>query len=83
MRAPQSFPQKLWKVVVSKKLSFLLVPFRDNLKRAAEFYDAIAKEMGVGRIMESDTFIAWGALGGAAGGTARRDAPTRGGDDHQ
>src|SRR5882724_7412075 len=38
-----------------------------NLKRAAEFYDAIAKEMGVGRIMESDTFIAWGAPGGAAG----------------
>ena len=39
----------------------------NNLKRAAEFYDAIAKEMGVGRMMESDTFIAWGAPGGGAG----------------
>ena len=39
----------------------------NNLKRAAEFYDAIAKEMGVGRFMETDTFIAWGAPGGAAG----------------
>ncbi len=39
----------------------------NDLKRAAAFYDAIAKEMGVGRFMESDTFIAWGAPGGAAG----------------
>jgi catechol 2,3-dioxygenase-like lactoylglutathione lyase family enzyme len=39
----------------------------NNLKRAAEFYDAIAKEMGVSRMMESDTFIAWGAPGGGAG----------------
>ena len=39
----------------------------NNLKRAAAFYDAIAKEMGVGRFMESETFIAWGAPGGAAG----------------
>ena len=38
-----------------------------DLTRAAAFYDAIAKEMGVGRFMESDTFIAWGAPGGGAG----------------
>jgi predicted lactoylglutathione lyase len=38
-----------------------------DLKRAAQFYDAIAKEMGVGRMMESDTFIAWGEPGGGAG----------------
>lgn len=38
-----------------------------DLKRAAEFYDAIAKELGVGRMMEADTFIAWGKHGGGAG----------------
>ncbi|HVY87024.1 MAG TPA: VOC family protein [Caulobacterales bacterium] len=39
----------------------------NDLKRAADFYDAIAKEMGVGRMMESETFIAWGVPGGGAG----------------
>ena len=39
----------------------------NDLARAAVFYDAIAAEMGVGRMMEFDTFIAWGAPGGAAG----------------
>jgi catechol 2,3-dioxygenase-like lactoylglutathione lyase family enzyme len=39
----------------------------NDLSRAAAFYDAIAAEMGVGRMMESDTFIAWGAPGAAAG----------------
>jgi catechol 2,3-dioxygenase-like lactoylglutathione lyase family enzyme len=39
----------------------------NDLPRAALFYDAIAAEMGVGRMMESDTFIAWGAPGAAAG----------------
>jgi catechol 2,3-dioxygenase-like lactoylglutathione lyase family enzyme len=38
-----------------------------NLPRATKFYDAIAAEMGVGRMMESETFIAWGAPGGGAG----------------
>lgn len=38
-----------------------------DLKRAASFYDAIAKELGVGRMMEGDTFIAWGKEGGGAG----------------
>ena len=39
----------------------------NNLKRAAEFYDAIAAEMGTKRMMEHETFIAWGDAGGAAG----------------
>ncbi len=39
----------------------------NDLERAAQFYDAIAAEMGVGRMMEFDSFIAWGKLGGAPG----------------
>jgi predicted lactoylglutathione lyase len=39
----------------------------NDLKRAAVFYDAIAKEMGVGRMMDYETFIAWGEPGGGAG----------------
>lgn len=39
----------------------------NDLPRAAKFYDEIAKEMGVGRMMEFDTFIAWGKPGGGAG----------------
>lgn len=39
----------------------------NDLPRAAQFYDAIASEMGVGRMMEFETFIAWGVEGGAAG----------------
>jgi hypothetical protein len=35
-----------------------------DLKKAAAFYDKIAAEMGIGRFMESDTFIAWGSAGG-------------------
>src|SRR5262249_47965887 len=35
--------------------------------RAAAFYDEIAKELGVGRMMETDRFIAWGKPGGGAG----------------
>jgi predicted lactoylglutathione lyase len=38
-----------------------------DLKRAATFYDAIARELGVGRMMEDDRFIAWGTPGGGAG----------------
>lgn len=44
----------------------------NDLARAARFYDAIAAEMGVGRMMEFDSFIAWGAPGGAAGVAATR-----------
>lgn len=39
----------------------------NDLPRAAQFYDALAREMGVGRMMEFETFIAWGVEGGAAG----------------
>ena len=39
----------------------------NDLARAAAFYDAIAGELGAGRFMEMDNFIAWGAPGGAAG----------------
>lgn len=39
----------------------------NDLARAAAFYDAIAAELGIGRMMEFDGFIAWGVPGGAAG----------------
>jgi catechol 2,3-dioxygenase-like lactoylglutathione lyase family enzyme len=39
----------------------------NDLARAAKFYDAIAAEMGTGRMMDFETFIAWGSPGGAAG----------------
>ena len=44
----------------------------NDLEKAARFYDAIAGEMGVGRMMEFDNFIAWGAPGGAAGVAATK-----------
>jgi len=39
----------------------------NDLARAAKFYDAIAKELGVGRMMEMESFIAWGKPDGGAG----------------
>ncbi|MEZ5743546.1 MAG: VOC family protein [Sphingomonadaceae bacterium] len=39
----------------------------NDLARAATFYDAIAGEMGIGRMMEFDSFIAWGEPGGGTG----------------
>lgn len=39
----------------------------NDLAKAAPFYDALAAELGVGRMMEFDTFIAWGEPGGGAG----------------
>lgn len=39
----------------------------NDLARAAKFYDAIAAEMGTGRMMEDDSFIGWGTPGGGAG----------------
>ncbi len=39
----------------------------NDLARGAKFYDALAAEMGVPRMMEFETFIAWGKPGGAAG----------------
>ena len=39
----------------------------NDLPRAADFYDAIAAEMGVGRMFENERFVAWGVAGGPAG----------------
>lgn len=39
----------------------------NDLARAAPFYDALAAELGTGRMMESEKFIAWGTPGGSAG----------------
>ena len=39
----------------------------NDLARGAVFYDAIASELGTGRMMENDQFIAWGAPGRGAG----------------
>ena len=39
----------------------------NDLARGAAFYDAIAKELGTGRMMECPTGIAWGTPGGGAG----------------
>lgn len=39
----------------------------NDLPRAAKFYDALAAELGTKRMMEYETFIAWGEPGGAAG----------------
>lgn len=39
----------------------------NDLAKAAAFYDAIAAELSVSRMMEFDNFIAWGKEGGAAG----------------
>ncbi|SNS55330.1 MULTISPECIES: VOC family protein [unclassified Azospirillum] len=39
----------------------------NDLARGAPFYDAIAAELGVGRMMEFPTCIAWGKPDGAAG----------------
>ncbi len=38
-----------------------------DLQNNAAFYDAIFKELGCGRMMEMDTFIAWGTMDGGAG----------------
>jgi predicted lactoylglutathione lyase len=39
----------------------------NDLPRAAAFYDALAKHFGVARMMDFDSFIAWGEWGGAPG----------------
>ena len=39
----------------------------NDLKRAAEFYDAICGELGAGRMFDTESFIAWGKPGGGAG----------------
>ena len=42
----------------------------NDLPRAATFYDAVAKEMGFGRMMEEGQFIAWGDFEGGGAGIA-------------
>lgn len=44
----------------------------NDLPRAAKFYDAIAAEMGTGRMMDFETFIVWGTPGGAAAVSATK-----------
>jgi predicted lactoylglutathione lyase len=39
----------------------------NDLARAAKFYDAIAAELDTPRMMEFDSFIAWGTANGTAG----------------
>ena len=39
----------------------------NDIAHAARFYDAIAAELGVGRMMDFPTFIAWGTPAGVAG----------------
>ncbi len=39
----------------------------NDLPRAAAFYDAIAVHFGVGRMMDTEAFVAWGEWGGAPG----------------
>ncbi len=39
----------------------------NDREKGAKFYDALCGELGVGRMMENDQFIAWGKPGGGAG----------------
>ena len=39
----------------------------NDRERGAKFYDAVCGELGCGRMMEEDQFIAWGLPGGGAG----------------
>ena len=39
----------------------------NDRERAAKFYDAVCGELGAGRMMENEQFIAWGVPGGGAG----------------
>ena len=39
----------------------------NDLPRAAKFYDALLADIGAKRVMEEDTFIAWGTGPGAPG----------------
>ena len=52
--------------ILSAKINFVTFGTND-LDRAAKFYDAIAAEMGTGRMMEFETYIAWGSMDGPAG----------------
>ena len=38
----------------------------NDREKSSKFYDALCGELGVGRMMENDEFIAWGKPGGGA-----------------
>ena len=40
----------------------------EDIARGAVFYDAIAKVLGFGRMMDEETFIAWGDFEGPGAG---------------
>ena len=39
----------------------------NDREKGAKFYDALFAELGCGRMMDNDAFIAWGEPGGGAG----------------
>ena len=39
----------------------------NDREKSSKFYDALCGELGVGRMMENEQFIAWGKPGGGAG----------------
>src|SRR5947199_10802603 len=39
----------------------------NDREKSTRFYDALCGELGVGRMMENEQFIAWGKPGGGAG----------------
>ncbi len=39
----------------------------NDREKSTKFYDALCSELGVGRMMENEQFIAWGKPGGGAG----------------
>ncbi|WP_341631041.1 VOC family protein [Sphingomonas agri] len=39
----------------------------NDREKSAKFYDALCSELGVGRMMENEQFIAWGKEGAGAG----------------
>ena len=39
----------------------------NDREKSAKFYDAVLGELGVGRMMENEQFIAWGEPGGGTG----------------
>ena len=39
----------------------------NDREKSAKFYDALCGELGVGRMMDNEQFIAWGKPGGGAG----------------
>ena len=39
----------------------------NDREQSARFYDALLSELGVGRMMENEQFIAWGTPGGGTG----------------